>query len=264
MSVLSRPSLLTDINNNIFTNATEDITGDILQQRLQNIAESDFNKTTDTADNITAGSTNKFWTNTILQNIQNGSYVTASASGTDAYTLSLTPAITAYTKGQLFLLTDVNANTITGATININGLGVKNVIDYKGTALTVGAFAGSVLIAYDGTSFRMIGGGGSGGGGSWGSITGTLSSQTDLQSALDAKEDESNKATDLTSPNNIKYPSTQAVVNGLGTKQDTLVSGVNIRPINGISILGSTNLVIDTLTNAQKATLKQTQLRIYI
>ena len=31
------------------------------------------------------------------------------------------------------------------------------------------------------------GGGGGGGGGSWGSITGTLSSQTDLQTALNAK-----------------------------------------------------------------------------
>lgn len=183
MSVLSRPSLLTDINNNIYTNATEDITGDILQQRLQNIADSDFNKTTDTADNITAGATNKFWTNTILQNIQNGSYSTASASGTDAYLVTLVPAITAYTKGQLFLVQDVATNTIAGVTININGLGVKNVIDYKGAALTVGAFAGSVLIAYDGTSFRMI---------------------------------------------------------------------------------GSGNLTIDTLTNAQKATLKQTQIRLYI
>lgn len=48
---------------------------------------------------------------------------------------------------------------------------------------------------------------------SWGSITGILSNQTDLQSALNAK-------------------------------QATLVSGTNIKTINGSSILGSGNLVI--------------------
>lgn len=48
---------------------------------------------------------------------------------------------------------------------------------------------------------------------SWGDITGTLSDQTDLQSALDAK-------------------------------QDTLVSGTNIKTINSQSILGSGDLAI--------------------
>lgn len=55
----------------------------------------------------------------------------------------------------------------------------------------------------------------SGGGGSatWGTITGTLSTQTDLQSALNAK-------------------------------QDTLVSATNIKTINGSTILGSGDLVV--------------------
>jgi len=47
----------------------------------------------------------------------------------------------------------------------------------------------------------------------WGTITGTLSSQTDLQTALDGK-------------------------------QDDLVSGTNIKTINGNSILGSGDLVV--------------------
>jgi hypothetical protein len=51
------------------------------------------------------------------------------------------------------------------------------------------------------------------GGATWGSITGTLSSQTDLQSALNAK-------------------------------QDTLVSATNIKTINGSSILGSGDLTV--------------------
>ena len=53
----------------------------------------------------------------------------------------------------------------------------------------------------------------SGGGATWGGITGTLSSQTDLQSALNAK-------------------------------QATLVSGTNIKTVNGNSLVGSGNVTI--------------------
>lgn len=53
----------------------------------------------------------------------------------------------------------------------------------------------------------------SGGSGTWGSITGTLSNQTDLQNALDAK-------------------------------QATLVSGTNIKTINATSLLGSGDISI--------------------
>lgn len=49
----------------------------------------------------------------------------------------------------------------------------------------------------DGTNIVEIGGG-SGGGGTWGGITGTLSDQTDLQSALDGKADDGDIPTDLT------------------------------------------------------------------
>lgn len=49
--------------------------------------------------------------------------------------------------------------------------------------------SGSGSITYNPTT-GVIGGGG-GGGATWGSITGTLSAQTDLQSALDAKQNES-------------------------------------------------------------------------
>ena len=55
--------------------------------------------------------------------------------------------------------------------------------------------------------------GASGGGATWGGITGTLSSQTDLQTALNAK-------------------------------QATLVSGANIKTINSTTILGSGNINI--------------------
>jgi hypothetical protein len=55
----------------------------------------------------------------------------------------------------------------------------------------------------------------SGGGGSsvWGTITGLLSSQTDLQSALDAKVDDSQVVTDFTVIDNATLPTTEAVNN---------------------------------------------------
>lgn len=56
----------------------------------------------------------------------------------------------------------------------------------------------------------------------WGSISGTLSAQTDLQNALNAK----------------------ASTTQLNAKQDKLVSGTNIKTINGNSLLGSGDLVI--------------------
>ena len=59
---------------------------------------------------------------------------------------------------------------------------------------------------------------GGGGSASWGGITGTLSNQIDLQSALNAK-------------------------------QDTLVSGTNIKTVNGSSLLGSGNVSINGITS---------------
>lgn len=75
-----------------------------------------------------------------------------------------------------------------------------------------GAYTESSFVTFlrQNTGFKTASGGS---GASWGSITGTLSSQTDLQSALDAK-------------------------------QDDLVSGTNIKTINGNSLLGSGDLTI--------------------
>ena len=70
-------------------------------------------------------------------------------------------------------------------------------------------------------------GGGGGGGASWGSISGTLSSQTDLQTALNAK-------------------------------QNTLVSATNIKTINGNSILGSGDLVVSATANPSVIALSAT------
>ena len=78
------------------------------------------------------------------------------------------------------------------------------------TRLPIGTTNGHVLTVNDGLPVWAAASGG-GGGGTWGSITGTLSAQSDLQAALNAK-------------------------------QASLVSGTNIKTLFGSSILGTGNL----------------------
>lgn len=77
------------------------------------------------------------------------------------------------------------------ATINFNSLGAKTIKKLQGGAATDLApndiRAGQwVMMMYDGTNMQMLSqlGNGSSGGGAWGTITGTLSNQSDLQTAL--------------------------------------------------------------------------------
>lgn len=84
-----------------------------------------------------------------------------------------------------------------------------------GATLDITSQDDSVIVQYDGTDYNVLGNITSGGGSAWGSITGTLSTQSDLQSALDAK-------------------------------QDDLVSATNIKTINGSSILGAGDLVVSS------------------
>lgn len=78
------------------------------------------------------------------------------AGGTaDALTITLTPAITAYTAGQSFRFI-ANANNTGAATININGAGAK-AIQNDGSALAAdGIVSGKIYeIIYDGTQFQI-------------------------------------------------------------------------------------------------------------
>lgn len=100
-------------------------------------------------------------------------------------------------------------------------------------------------------------------GADWGDIEGTLSEQTDLQSALDAKQDDLVSGTNIKTVNgstilgsgNLQITTTDQwgditgtlsnqtdLQNALNDKQDTLVSGTNIKTINGESLLGSTDI----------------------
>lgn len=55
MTQKSRSALLADVLRYIFTNVDEDITGDILAQRLNDIIDSFYNKTTDSSVVILVG-----------------------------------------------------------------------------------------------------------------------------------------------------------------------------------------------------------------
>lgn len=115
----------------------------------------------------------------------------------------------------------------------------------------------------------------------WGNITGDIEDQTDLQNALNSKANDNavvkktdkniangvagldsntkisssilpttvelntNKVTSISSSStDTQYPSAKAVNTALSEKQNTLVSGTNIKTINSQSILGNGNIEI--------------------
>jgi hypothetical protein len=85
------------------------------------------------------------------------------ASGTDTYTATPSPAITAYTTNHHFYVTFTNANT-GAATLNLATLGAKAIKKNSGVALAAGDIsAGQILLlVYDGTNFQVVGGSGGG------------------------------------------------------------------------------------------------------
>ena len=80
-------------------------------------------------------------------------------SGTDTITASAAVGMSAYTVGQTFRFVSAGANTTTAVTININGIGAKNITKNGATALAVGDIpSGAALqIVYDGTQFQVTG-----------------------------------------------------------------------------------------------------------
>lgn len=121
------------------------------------------------------------------------------------------------------------------------------------------------LLSY--TGFKSPSGGS---GGVWGSITGTLSNQTDLQTALNAKQNTLVSGTnvktikgqsilgsgniDLTksdvglsnvdNTSDLNKPISTATQTALNAKQDSLVSGTNIKTINSTTLLGSGDVAV--------------------
>jgi hypothetical protein len=174
------------------------------------------------------------------------------------------------------------AATLIGSTLNIpqysgGASGVTQIV--AGTNVTISPTGGTGVVTINST--------GGSGGTTWGSITGTLSSQTDLQTALDGKVDENTaitgatktkvtydakglvtagadlSASDIPSGIDASKISTGVIsnaefdyLNGLTDniqtqftgKQQTLVSGTNIKTINSTSLLGSGDISVAPAT----------------
>lgn len=83
------------------------------------------------------------------------------AGSANAYTLTLSPVLSAYTAGICVAVKIHAANTGT-STININGLGAKSILDSKGNTLPSGKLRlnGVYTLRYDGTNFILQGEGG--------------------------------------------------------------------------------------------------------
>lgn len=116
-------------------------------------------------------------------------YYAADAGGDDTYVGTI-EGISSYAQilGKMIVLKVATANT-GPATLNINGLGAVAIKNGGTTDIATGDILANktYILSHDGTNFQLMNPSSSAGGGTWGSITGTLSSQTDLQAALDAK-----------------------------------------------------------------------------
>lgn len=109
------------------------------------------------AATTTPASSNKFVTQKDFQKgVEN---YAADAGSTDAYAITLSPAISAYANGMVFRF---KANTINtgGATLNVNGLGAKAIVKNFNVALNTGDIKASQIVEVEyesvGDNFQLL------------------------------------------------------------------------------------------------------------
>lgn len=127
-------------------------------------------------------------------------------------------------------------------------------IAFTGTKATITAWAGAVLGmeavttdtaekgTYDGAAWQWSPIAGGGGGGTWGSITGALSSQTDLQTALNGKVDENSPITGATKTK-ITYDINGLVTSGTDATTADISDSTNKRYVTDaqLTVIGNTS-----------------------
>lgn len=81
----------------------------------------------------------------------------ADSGAADAYVITPSPAVTAYTAGQIFSFKAGNTNT-GASTVNVNGLGTKTIKKNVSDDLAAGDILADqiVVIEYDGTNFQIV------------------------------------------------------------------------------------------------------------
>lgn len=84
-------------------------------------------------------------------------YALDTSASANIIVIAPSPAITAYTTGQQFSLKTINTTTSPVVTLNVNGLGPKNIVLSNSTSPSIGEIvAGQVIeVEYDGTNFQL-------------------------------------------------------------------------------------------------------------
>lgn len=95
-------------------------------------------------------------TNEIFDKSRYLQYAYLVASGTDTYTATPSPALSAYTTGETYRINFANANTSVAPTLNINAIGAKTLKDIAGNALVAGAINGEHIVSYNGTDMILL------------------------------------------------------------------------------------------------------------
>lgn len=80
------------------------------------------------------------------------------ATGTDTYVLTLSPAIASLATGAEFKVEFTNANTVVAPTLNVNATGAKTIKNADGNELDVGQLTAGeqTTLRYDGTDFLIM------------------------------------------------------------------------------------------------------------
>ena len=114
--------------------------------------------------------------------------ITSTASGTDTYTGTGSPTILGWEENVIYKFRFTNANT-GASTYNLDAVGAVDIVTATGAALIGGEIPADSIqfLVYDGTDLRLMGGGGSSAA-TWGSITGTITAQTDLVDTVQNSE----------------------------------------------------------------------------
>lgn len=92
-----------------------------------------------------------------LGQVQAGTAALVTVTGTDTYTGTMSPVLTAYAAGNVFTFVVPNTNT-SSCTINIDSLGAKAITRNGSTALVAGDLVANSVVSmvYDGTRFQVL------------------------------------------------------------------------------------------------------------
>ncbi len=90
--------------------------------------------------------------------VQDNSLIYSTDSGTaNSYIISVSPPVTSYVTGQIFIFMPSNSNT-GASTVDVNSVGATTIVTEYGSALPANAIVANqiAIIIYDGTNFALV------------------------------------------------------------------------------------------------------------